>query len=159
MSNIFFLIAWGAKIFGGLLPPSYGLAILTAVGYAKNDYWLTSDLPATIFGQSSAQYDNWWFFIDLDSAASNKIFSTFCTVFLKLRYRDIVTFRTKNWMDNQEKLLIDSLQTTNFTFSAVTWKNIVWSFSVPLWCNKHLPEQCAIICCFKFLGLFVSMRT
>ena len=33
-------------------------------------------------------------------------FSTYCTVFLKLRYRDIVTFRTKYCMDEQEKLVV-----------------------------------------------------
>jgi len=50
-------------------------------------------------------------------------------------------------------LVIDSLQTTNFTFSAVTcWKNILWSFSMPLWCNKFLPGQSARIYCFEFLG-------
>ena len=40
------------------------------------------------------------------------IFSTCCTVYLKLRYRDIVAFRTKNWM--AENLVIDSLQTSRF---------------------------------------------
>jgi len=35
--------------------------------------------------------------------------------------------------------------TANFMFSAVTWKNIVWSFSMPLWCNKHVPGQSASI--------------
>ena len=42
----------------------------------------------------------------------------------------------------------------NFTFPAVTWKNIVWYFSMPLWCNKHLPEQSAsIIIAFDFFGM------
>jgi len=41
----------------------------------------------------------------------------------------------------------------NFTFPAVMWKNIVWSFSMPLWCNKHLPEQSASIHCFEFLAV------
>jgi len=50
--------------------------------------------------------------------------------------------------------------TANFTFPAVTWKNIVWSFSMPLWCNKHLPEQGAsIIIVLEFFGMFVSTRT
>jgi len=39
-------------------------------------------------------------------------FSTYCTEFLKLDYRDIVGFRTKNRKD--EKLVIDSLQTSRF---------------------------------------------
>jgi len=36
--------------------------------------------------------------IDPYSAVSNKVFPTYCwpTVFLKLRYRDMVAFRTKN---------------------------------------------------------------
>ena len=50
--------------------------------------------------------------------------------------------------------------TANFTFPAVTWKNIVWSFSTPLWCNKHLPGQSSsIIIAFEFFGMFVSTRT
>jgi len=95
------------------------------------------------------------FFIDRYSAVSNNLFSTCCIVFLKFRYRDIVTFRTKNWMD--ENLVIDSLQTSRFAL----WrgKNIVWSFSMPLWCNKHLPGQSAsIIIAFEFFGMFVSLR-
>jgi len=32
-------------------------------------------------------------------AVSNNFFSTYSTIFLKLRYRDIVAFRTKNSMD------------------------------------------------------------
>jgi len=50
--------------------------------------------------------------------------------------------------------------TANFTFPPVTWNNTVWSFSMPLWCNKHLPEQGAsIIIAFEFFGMFVSTRT
>jgi len=53
-------------------------------------------------------------FIDKYSAVSNNFFSTYCAVdlFLKLRSHDIVTFRTKKWMD--ENLVIDSLQTSCF---------------------------------------------
>jgi len=58
--------------------------------------------------------------IDQYSAASNNLFLTCCTVFLKLRYRDIIAFRTKNLMDEFGHCL-----TANFTFPAVTWKNIV----------------------------------
>jgi len=50
--------------------------------------------------------------------------------------------------------------TANFTSLAVTWKNIVRSFSMPLWSNKHLPGQSAsIIIAFEFFGMFVSTRT
>jgi len=50
--------------------------------------------------------------------------------------------------------------TANFTFPAATWKNIVWSLSMPFWCNKHLPGQSAsIIIAFVFFGMFVSART
>ena len=42
--------------------------------------------------------------------------------------------------------------TANFTFPAVTWKNIVWPFSMPLWCNKDLSGQSAsIIIAFEYL--------
>jgi len=114
-----------------------------------------SCLPATIFAQKFNSARNQMLFIDQYSAVSNNLFSTCCIVFLKLRYRDIVAFRTKNWMD--ENLIIDSLQTSRF----VLWrgKNIVWSFSMPLWCNKHLPGQSAsIIIAFEFFGMFVSLR-
>jgi len=46
---------------------------------------------------------------------------------------DLVAFHTKNWID--ENLVNDSQQTSRFAL----WrgKNIVWLFSMPLWCNKH----------------------
>jgi len=77
-----------------------------------------------------------------------KLFQPTCSsLYLKLRDRDIVAFRTKiEWMR------IWSWLTANFTFPAVTWKNIVWSFSMPLWCNKNLPGQSvSIIIAFEFL--------
>jgi len=46
--------------------------------------------------KSSAQHEIRCFFIDQHSAVSNNFVSTYCTAFLKLRYRDIVAFRTKN---------------------------------------------------------------
>ena len=45
--------------------------------------------------------------------------------------------------------------TANFTFL-----NIIRSFSMPLWCNKHLPRQSAsVIIAFEIFGMFVSTRT
>ena len=45
--------------------------------------------------------------------------------------------------------------TANFTFP-----NIVWSFSMPLGCYKHLPGQSAsTIVAFEVFGIFVSTRT
>jgi len=106
--------------------------------------------------KSSAQHEIICFFIDQYSAVSDNSFSTYCTVFLKLCYCDIVAFRPKinGWQ-------FGHWLTANFTFSAVTWKNIVWSFTMPLWCTKHLPEQSAsVIITFEFLvGVFVSTRT
>jgi len=114
-----------------------------------------SCLPAKIFGQKFSSARNQMLFIDQYSAVSNNLFATCCIVFLKLRYRDIVTFRTKNWMD--ENLVVGSLQTSRFAL--VRGKNIVWSFSMPLWWNKHLPGQSAnIIIAFEFFGMFVSLR-
>ena len=117
--------------------------------------WLliSISLSATIFGQSTAQHEIRCFFIEPSSALRNKFFSTYCIVFLKLRSRDIVAFRSKNCTD--DKLAIDSLQTANLTFAVATWKSIVSSFSTPLWCNKHLPGPSAIYC-FEFFGMFVS---
>jgi len=58
----------------------------------------------------SAQQEISCFFIGQYSAVSNNFFSTYFTVFLKLRYRDTVAFRTKNVMD--ENLVVGSLQTS-----------------------------------------------
>ena len=41
--------------------------------------------------------------------------------------------------------------TANLRFPAVTWKTIVWSFSMPMWCNKHLPGQNTSITDFEIL--------
>jgi len=42
--------------------------------------------------------------------------------------------------------------TANFTSPAVTWKDIVWSFSLFVWCNKNLPGRSAsITIAFEFL--------
>jgi len=68
---------------------------------ASNNFWTEVQLST-----------NQMLFINQYSAVSNNLFSTCCSVFLKLRYRDIVAFRTKNWMD--ENLVIDSLQTSRF---------------------------------------------
>jgi len=129
-----------------------------AVGYAKNDYWiLISTKPASNNFRTKVQLGT-----KSDAFLSTqvllsliKIFSTCCTVFLKLRYRDIVEFRTKNRMDG-EKLVIDSLQTINFHFSRCDVENIVWSFSMPLCCNKHLPGKIPFIA-LRFLGC-LSLR-
>jgi len=61
--------------------------------------------------KSSAQQEIRCFFRPIFCCLYKK-FSTYCIVFLKLRYRDIVAFRTKNWMGMQ-KLVIDSLQTSH----------------------------------------------
>ena len=110
-------------------------------------------------GKSSAQHEIRCFFIHQHSVISNNFFSTYCTVFLKLHYRDIVAFRTKI-----ECMIIWSLTFCSifrFPFIAIfTFPNIAWSFSMPLWCNKHLPGQSAsITIAFKFFGMFVSTRT
>jgi len=65
------------------------------------------------------------------------------------RYRRVSYKKLSAWAGG-EKLVIDSLQTTNFTFPAVTcWKNIVRSFSVPLWCNEHPPGQTSFLGCLS----------
>jgi len=56
-------------------------------------------LPATIFGQTFSSAQNQMLHTDQYSAVSNILFLTCCMAFLKLRYRDVVTFCTKNWMD------------------------------------------------------------
>jgi len=49
-----------------------------------------------ILDKSTAWHKIRCFFVDVYPCASNNYFSTYCTAFLKLRYRDIVAFRTKN---------------------------------------------------------------
>ena len=129
-----------------------------AVGYAKDDYLiLISIRPASNNFRTKVQLrtKSDAFLSTHILLSLNKIFSTYCTVFLKLRYGDMAVFRTKNWM-NEQKLVIDSLQTMNFTFPAVMWKNIVWSFSTSLWCNEDLPGKSTIYC-FEFFGC-LSLR-
>jgi len=53
-------------------------------------------LPAAIFRQKFSSARNQMLFIDQDSAVFNKFFSTYRAVFLKLRYRHMVAFPTKN---------------------------------------------------------------
>jgi len=87
------------------------------------------------------------FYRPIKPAVSNNFFSTYCTEFLKLHYRDIVTFRTKNQKD--EKLVIDSLQTSRF----LLWRGKILTnhFQMSLWCNKHVPGQSAnIFIAFQF---------
>ena len=55
-------------------------------------------------------------------------FSIYCTVFLKLRYRDIVAFRTKNWI--YETLVIDSQQTLRFEILS---DHFTFQGKVPAW--------------------------
>ena len=99
-----------------------------------------SNTPACqqqFFDKSSAQHEIRCFFIDQHSAVSDDFFSTYCTVFLKFRYRDIgrVLYKKLNGWE------VGHWLTANFAFPVVTWKNIDWSFSTPFWCNKHLPGQ------------------
>ena len=110
-------------------------------------------LPATILDKCSAQQEIRRFFIDQHFAVSNNFFSTYGTVFLKLRYRDTVAFCTKNWM--HEKLVTDSLQTSRFQIFSD-------HFQCPYdaLCNKHLPGHSpSIIIAFEFFGMSVSTRT
>ena len=53
------------------------------------------------------------------------IFTNYCTAFLKFRYRDIVAFCTKNWMDVNFVSDLDLLQTSRF----------------PLWRGKILSNH------------------
>ena len=126
-----------------------------AVDYAKDGYRWASDLPTTIF-DSSAQHEIRCFYRPIKSSVSNNFFSTYCTEFLKLGYRDIIAFRTKNWKD--EKMVIDSLQTSCFPL----WRGKILSdhCQMRLWCNKHLPGwSISIILVFEFFGMFISPRT
>ena len=114
-------------------------------------FFTNTSLPAS---------NNFWTKIQLskksDAFLSANILLTLI-IFFNLLYSiskiDIVAFRTKNWMD--ENLVVGSRQTS---LSRRDVENIVWSFSMPLWCNKQLPGQTASIT-FEFFGMFVSSRT
>ena len=91
-------------------------------------------------------------FLSANILLSLIIFSTYCTVFLKLRYHDIVAFRTK--------IECRLWEFGHWLTASFTSPNIVWSFLMPLWCNKHLPGQSAnILIVFEFWGMFVSTGT
>jgi len=68
--------------------------------------WCGNGIPHLFFSNTPLPANNnYWTKVQLSTkSVSNIFFSTCCTAFLKLRYRDIVAFRTKNWMD--ENLLI-----------------------------------------------------
>jgi len=86
-------------------------------------------------------------FLSTNILLSLNLFSTYCTVLRKLRYCDMgrVSYKKLNGREFGNWL------TANFRFPAVTWKNIVWSFLMPLWCNKYLPGQNASrIIAFEF---------
>jgi len=127
-----------------------------AVGNAKDGYWISISIkpPSNNFMtkvQLSTKSDA---FLSTHILLSliNFVNLLYSTSKMALPRHSRVSY--KSWMDEQ-KLVMDSLQTINFTFPAVTWKNIAWSFSMPLWCNKHLPRKSTIYC-FAFFGMFVS---
>jgi len=126
-----------------------------AVGHAKDDYWLASDLPATIFGQKFSSARNQMLFLSIHVLLSliNLFNLLYRTAKIAWRRHTVVTFRTKNWMDEQ-KVVVDSLQTMNFIFPAVTWKNIVSSF--PCRGNVINTLQCKLL---LRVWKFVSTRT
>jgi len=60
-------------------------------------FFSSTPLPASNnFRQMFSSTGNQMLFIDQHFAVSNNFFSTYGTVFLKLRYRDTVAFCTKN---------------------------------------------------------------
>jgi len=78
-------------------------------------------LLATIFGQKFSSARNQILFSDQYSVASNHFFSTYYTVFLKLRYRNIVAENLVIWLTAHFRL----------TFPAVTWKILFDHFQCP----------------------------
>jgi len=120
-----------------------------AVGYAKDDYW--SDLPETIFGQMFNSARNQTLFFDPYSAASRKIFQP--TVYSDSKIALPRYSRVSNTKLNGRAEEIGHWLTANFTFPAVTWKNVFWSFSMLLWCNEHFPGSNTSIHCFEFFAV------
>jgi len=114
-----------------------------------------SCLPASIFGQKFSSARNQMLFIDQYSAVSNDLFLTCSTVFPKLRYRDIVAFRTKIWMN-----VFGHWLTANLAFPAVTWKLLFDHFHCPCHAiNNFQGQSASIIITFEFFDKFVSSRT
>ena len=116
-----------------------------------------SNTPACqqFLDRSSAQHEIRCFFIDHCSAVSNNFFfNGLCGIskialprYSRVLYKKLNGWKFGHWL------------TANFTFPSVTWRNIVWSFSMPLWCNRHLQGQrVSIIIALEFFGVFVSTR-
>jgi len=119
-----------------------------AGGYAKDDYW--SDLSEAIFGQTFSSARNQTLFSTHILVSLQKFFNLLYSISkIALSRYSRISYKKLNGYAREVGLLLDA----NFIFPAVTWKNIVWSFSMPLWCNKHLPGQSASIHCFEFLAV------
>jgi len=106
-------------------------------------------LPATIFEQKFSSARNQMLFVDKYSAVSNNFFFNLLYSTSNIALPRYTVGRVSYKKMNEKEF--GNWLTANFTFPAVTWKNIIWSFLMPLWCNKHLPGQSAsIIIAFEF---------
>jgi len=104
----------------------------------NENVWLRPCTPACqkqFLDKSTAQHEIRCFFIDHYSAVSNNFFNLLYSIskIALPRYSRVSYNKLNVWK-------FGHCLTANFTFPAVTWKNIVWSFLMPLWCNKHHPE-------------------
>ena len=118
-----------------------------AVGHSKDNYW--SHLPETIFGQKFSSARNQTLFFDPCSAVSTKFFNLLYSIskIASPRYSRVSYKILNGWAEAGHWLA------ANFTLPAVTWKNIFLSFSMLLWCIKHLPGQSANIDYFEFFAV------
>jgi len=116
-----------------------------AVGYAEDD--CRSDLPEKKFGQAFCWARNQAIFLT-HILLSLQTFLNLLHSISKVALSGCghVSYKKMNGYAGEVRHWL----VANFTFPAVTWKNIVWSFPMPLWCSKHLPEQSASIHCFEF---------
>ena len=102
--------------------------------------------------KSSTQHEIKYFFIEQYSAVSNNFFNlpysitkTALPRYSRVSYQKLNGWEFGHWL------------TANFTFPRCDVEKY-WPFSMPLWCNQHLPGQSAsIIIAFVFL-VCLSLR-
>jgi len=116
--------------------------------------------PHVFFGKTpQPASNNFWTKVQLsiksDAFSSTNIilslihfFSTYCTVYLQLRFRDTVVFRTKIWM--YKDVVIYSLQTSCLQMLST-------HFQCP--CDAINTFHSSIFIAFELFGVFVSTRT
>ena len=119
---------------------------------SHTSFFSNTSLPAShnfLTNVSSAR--NEMFFIDRCCAVSNNFFFI---LLYSISKDALPRYSRVSYKKLNENLVTDSLQTSRLPLRR---GEVIWSFAMPLWCNKHLPGQSAsIIIAFEFFRMFVS---